>query len=220
MIRRRASRAIFLQAQLVRLPDEGAVLFRIHVLDVHQAGVQKRQRAGDHVLIRRECSGLDGGVQPLVLRRRQKGDGEFRLAEAFPAGEGHTAARIAVIIAVLYDLAHDLVDGHVPPDGLWHAVHRHGLDAVLLHFGVTAPAAAEAAALEEHDRADAGAVMDGIALDVRDAAARVSDALFHRSSRPRQKPACSVRRMMSSCSERERVVNSALYPATRTTRER
>ena len=80
---------------------------------------------------------------------------------------------------------------------LLHVVAELGSAGLPLR--IRAPVAAQGTALEEHERADAGTVVEGEALDVEDPTLvrTLPDSTCRRFAA--QKP-CSVRWMISSCS--------------------
>ncbi len=124
---------------------QGAVPFRIPCLDIQQDQVRILQHFS--VRIRAQMAGsVQTGMQSQLSAAFQHGTGKIRLKEGIPAGEGDAAARRPQKIPVAGYFLKDITraSGPAPP-------HVGGIR-------IMAVAAAQAAAGQEEDKADAGAV--------------------------------------------------------------
>ena len=181
-----------------------AVRGRVGVLDIEHHQINGRAHAGK-ILIRAIAAGFDGGVQAVQQgdHRLDKGP----LHHGFPAGKGHAAfcrqkrtgapeptGQRFRLHALPCDAAQSAgADGQAAP--AYHTAIRvpahsparaavraggrahHDLRLGRQAFGVVAPAAPQRAPLQEHRGADAGSVVQGELLDIKnDARHRVNSA--------------------------------------------
>ena len=93
----------------------------------------------------------------------------FKNIGHFASVQGDAATRTAVVHLILYELLHEVAYGYVLPHRLGGAVHGQLLEFVLLGLGIAAPAAPQVAPLQKHDGADARPVVDGEALNIKNA---------------------------------------------------
>ena len=124
---------------------QGAIPFRIPCLDIQQDQVRIRQHffARIHAQM---AGGVQAGVQAQFPAAFQHGTGKIRLEEGIPAGEGNSAARRLQKIPVTGYFLEDIICAPEPAPP-----HVGGIR-------IMAVAAAQAAAGQEKDEADAGAV--------------------------------------------------------------
>ena len=114
----------------------------------------------------REARRLHGHMDARFMGGVGQVGGELRLLQHLAAGHRHAAAGLVIEGLVLDDLGHDL--GHrVVPSAVGLVLHGVGNGGIaVLGLGVGAPAALQRAALEEHRRPDARAVVDAEFLNV------------------------------------------------------
>ena len=99
----------------------------------------------------------------------QKVPGELPLEQHLAAGERQAAARAAIVRAVFKHRLHHFLHRHVPSDHGFFSLHHHGFYVVPLGFRIAAPPALQETPFQENDRADAVSIVDGVALDIKDA---------------------------------------------------
>ena len=153
-------------------------------LEVREPHIDERQKRIDDRR-RREERRVEARVEPGVLEGAQQRGRPFGEEKRLAAGNRDSAAGIVVKRLVLQRLCDDVRDGPLPAVNLEGAAGTrrfvHGaLGAVpaevpetcdlplrRLRFGVVAPKAPERTSLDVKSRADAGAVVDGQALHVK-----------------------------------------------------
>ena len=156
------------QDLLVGLARVLLVLGGVHVLDIHHDVVDVGDQAGHHVPLGKG-RGLDGGAKSPIVAGAEDGLGKLGLSHRLTARQGDAAARTAVVDLVLHKLLHEVADGYVLPHRFGGAVHGQLLEFILLGLGIAAPAAPQVAPLQKHDGADARPVVDGEALNIKNA---------------------------------------------------
>jgi hypothetical protein len=98
-------------------PGDSLVHLGVHGLDVVEEEI-RLLRHGQEGRRRGQAGGVDGPMEVALPTGREDLEEEAPLEEGLAAGEGHAAARLLVIEAVLLDLLKEIGHGDVTPDEL------------------------------------------------------------------------------------------------------
>lgn len=136
------------------------MLLRVDVLEIHKDQIHLPQHRLQFFKVKL-AAGLDGQGEPLVVKGIHHLPEELRLGRGLAAGEGDSAAGVAVEDGLTAELLENVLRLHPVDHGVVHG----------LALRIGAPGAPQGAPCHEYDGADPFSVVDGEVLQLHDIAA-------------------------------------------------